>query len=263
MERALSVARHTGRFLKENRERVGEVRMKSSSTDLVSDLDIRAQKRIIAGLRQYFPGDSFWGEESEEAMEGSAHNLWVIDPIDGTTNFLYHLPFCAISVAYCIAGSPVMGVIHAPFLEEDFWAIRGEGAYLNGKRILISQTKYLRDALIGTGFPYSLELREKERKRYNRLLPACLDFRCFGSAALQLAYLSTGKLDAFFEPELNFYDVAAALVLVEESGGVYSRMDGEPWDISSRTLIAANPELHAQMVEVLQARDTEHTGGIK
>ncbi len=258
MKEAIKVAQHVGRFIKENREQVGEVRMKSSNTDLVSDMDIHAQKHIIDGLKNHFPTDSFWGEESEEALEENAHQLWVIDPIDGTTNYLYHLPFCAISIAYYLSGSPVIGVLHAPFLGEDFYAMRDGGAFRNGKQLFISQTHRLSEALIGTGFPYSLELREKEKKRYNHLLPACLDFRCLGSAALELAYLAAGRLDAFFEPELHFYDVAAALVLVEEAGGVYSQIDGAPWDITSNTLIASNPVLHPQLVNILQKRNRKN-----
>lgn len=223
------------------------------ASDFVSEVDLRAQEAALALIRERFPEHGILSEESR-AGDGDSGTpgteagvpLWIVDPLDGTTNFLHGHPAYASSVGVVVGDRPVAGAVVASASRERWWASRGEGAFRNGERIRVSDLRELKTALIGTGFPFK---RLAELPSFLRdlggVLPACAGVRRGGSASLDLCYLAQGSLDAFWEMTLAPWDIAAGLAILEEAGGLARRMDGRPLDVrASGSVLAANsPEL--------------------
>jgi len=239
LEKAISIAREVGAFVLEHVHAIQHIEAKSSPIDVVTEVDKEAQARIVEELRRSFPEDTVWGEESQEPLEDFSRT-WVIDPIDGTSNYIHGLPFYAVSIAYFLEGTPVLGVLYAPALQELFWALRGEGAFLNGKRITVSRTTLLHEAIVITGFPHTRRRFEVLAPIYGYILGECQALRSFGSAALGLAYVACGRCEGYLQLGVSFYDVAAGVCLVEEAGGVIRELSGRPWSYVSRSLCASN-----------------------
>jgi myo-inositol-1(or 4)-monophosphatase len=201
---------------------------KSSATDLVSDADREAERVIREVLAAERPSDGLVAEEGSHA-EADSGRRWIVDPLDGTINFLYELPAWAVSVALEDASGLAVGVVHAPVLRETFCAARGEGARLaeDGRPLRASGCDRLERAMVGTGFSYQPARRAQQAAVVARLLPLARDIRRAGAAALDLAWTAAGRLDAFYEGGLNPWDWAAGHLLVEEAGGVTGWLDGE------------------------------------
>lgn len=250
LETAVEVAQRIGKLLLSKKESILNIRQKSSWADLVTNVDLETQEVIINLLKASFPNDVFFGEEGSVSLE-HLNRTWVIDPIDGTSNFIYKLPFFSVSIAYFECGVPTIGVVQIPDLKETFWAEKGKGAFLNGKRICIGEKKTLNNALVATGFPYDIELRKKSASLYARLLPVVNDLRAYGSASIELCYVACGRLDAYFEPQVALYDIAASLVILSEAGGEFKSLDGEEWVPTSTSLIAANHHLLSKLLAFL------------
>jgi len=261
LETALKVAHQAGEFLLSKKEAILTIDQKSSWADLVTNVDLEAQELIISLLKTSFPDDFFFGEEGSISLE-HLNKTWVIDPIDGTSNFIYRLPFFSVSIAFFELGVPTIGIVHIPELRETFWAARGKGAYLNGKRICISGKKTLDSALIATGFPYDIALREKSASLYTELLPAVNDLRAYGAASIELCYVACGRFDAYFEPQVALYDIAASLVVLSEAGGEFKSLDGKEWEPTSTSLIAANHHLLLELLEFLAMRKNRPNGNL-
>jgi myo-inositol-1(or 4)-monophosphatase len=224
------------------------VSAKSTPTDLVSDADRDAEALLLDFISAKRPGDGVLSEEGGGA--GSSSGLvWVVDPLDGTINFLYGLPVWAVSIAIKDDKGGVVGVVHNPCLGETFTAIRGEGARLNGSPMHVSDQSELSKALIGTGFAYDARAREQQGRKVQRILPIVRDIRRAGSAALDLSSLASGRLDGFFEAPMEEWDKAAGVILIKEAGGVVSELPA-PIDLSPG-VIAANPELHTKLSELV------------
>jgi myo-inositol-1(or 4)-monophosphatase len=202
---------------------------KSSATDLVSDADREAERAIRELLSEERPSDGLVAEEGSHA-EADSGRRWVVDPLDGTINFLYELPAWAVSVALEDASGVAVGVVHSPVLGETYCAARGEGAWLaeSGRRLAVSGCDRLERAMVATGFSYEPQRRAEQAETVARLLPLARDIRRAGAAALDLAWTAAGRLDAFYESGLNPWDWAAGHLLVEEAGGVTGWADGEP-----------------------------------
>jgi myo-inositol-1(or 4)-monophosphatase len=224
--------------------------------DFVSHVDFEAQDAALGVIRERFPSHRILSEEGGEgnaARPTDASNredadvpLWVVDPLDGTTNFLHSHPQYAASVGVAVGGVPVAGAVVASATSERWWAARGAGAFRNGERIRVSATRDLRSALIGTGFPFKkIEQLPDFLREMTAVLPACSGIRRGGSASLDLVYLAQGSLDAFWEITLDPWDVAAGLVILAEAGGVATRRSGEPMDaVTPGSVVAASsPEL--------------------
>jgi len=243
------VVREAGEILKEGFFQKVEVE-KKGSVDLVTEYDRKIEVFLKERLLGY--GLPVVGEESFEG-EIPASAIFV-DPIDGTTNFVHKLPFCAISVGVWIDGEPVEGVVYNPVLDELFWAKKGKGAWLNEEPIGVSGTDGLIDALVATGFPYAKaedpEALEFVLESMRRLLPRTRDIRRFGSASLDLCYVAAGRFDAFFEMGLRPWDVAAGIVMVREAGGVVSNDRGEEYRFED-VIVASPPAIHRQLIEAL------------
>jgi myo-inositol-1(or 4)-monophosphatase len=230
LELAERAARAGGEVLMEyyGRPAIG-VGVKSSATDLVSDADREAERAIMELLGRERPGDGLVAEEGSHA-EAESGRRWIVDPLDGTINFLYELPAWAVSVALEDTDGLAVGVVHSPVLGETFCAARGEGAWLaeSGRRLEVSGCDRLERAMVATGFSYEAARREQQAEVVARLLPLARDIRRAGAAALDLAWTAAGRLDAFYEGGLNPWDWAAGHLLVQEAGGVTGWLDGNP-----------------------------------
>jgi myo-inositol-1(or 4)-monophosphatase len=202
---------------------------KSSDTDLVSDADREAERAIRELLERERPGDGLVAEEGSRADPESGRR-WLVDPLDGTVNFLYGFPVWAVSVALEDADGLAVGVVHAPVSGETFCAERGAGAWLaeSGRRLHVRDCTTLAQALVATGFSYEPDRRARQADVVGRLLPLARDIRRAGAAALDLAWLAAGRLDGFYERGLKPWDWAAGHLLIEEAGGALGWLDGEP-----------------------------------
>jgi myo-inositol-1(or 4)-monophosphatase len=221
---------------------------------LVSYVDKKAEEILVEGCMKIMPEAGFITEE--ETIEKSADKewLWIIDPLDGTTNFLHSLPFFSISVALQHRGKTVMGLVCEVNRRELFYAIKNEGAFLNGKKISCSQTEKLADSLLATGFPYyDFGRRNAYMKLLGELMPKCRGIRRLGSAALDLAYTACGRFDAFFEYSLAPWDVAAGAFIVEEAGGIVTDFSGGDNYLYGKEIFATNRGINKEMAELIQS----------
>jgi myo-inositol-1(or 4)-monophosphatase len=225
-----------------------------SLNSLVSYVDKKAEEMLVEGCMKILPEAGFITEE--ETIEKSADKewLWIIDPLDGTTNFLHSLPFFSISVALQHRGKTVKGIVCEVNRRELFYAIKNEGAYLNGRKISCSVNKNLADTLLATGFPYyDFGRREAYLKLLGELMPKCRGIRRLGSAALDLAYTACGRFDAFFEYSLAPWDVAAGAFIVEEAGGIVTDFTGGDNYLYGKEIIATNRGINKEMAELLMS----------
>ncbi len=240
---------------------------KSSDTDVVTEFDRASERLIVDGLGAARPGDAIVGEEGTNAV-GASGVRWLIDPIDGTTNFLYDLPGWAVSIAALVDDQPQAGVVYVPGTDELFTAIAGRGALLNGRPIRCSTTSILQQALVATGFSYLVERRRGQGERFAQLIPRIRDVRRFGAASTDLCYLAVGRLDVYYEQWLAPWDWAAGELIAREAGCLTGRFDGGPIDRNQSApsddsgLLATNPELFDKMVELLAGTEPGRNPGI-
>ena len=219
---------------------------KSSRTDLVSDADRDAERLIADLLHRERPDDGLLGEEGAESA-GRSGRRWVVDPLDGTTNFLYGFPAWSVSIALEDDQGAAAAVVHDPSRDETFRAGRGAGAELNGEAMAVRRCDGLESALVATGFGYEPERRAAQAEVLGRLLPQIRDVRRAGSAALDLSWLASGRLDAYYERGLKPWDWAAGRLLVTEAGGALRELPGDPPGL----VAAASEELMEALAELL------------
>ena len=228
--------------------------------DLVTETDLAVEKLLKERLAEVLPAADFMAEESAESYE-PGELTWIIDPVDGTTNFAHGLPIVAISVGLWRAGRVEMAVLSVPILHETFHAVRGEGAFLNGESISVTDTAEPVNALVATGFPYTVvEDVQPIVDALARVLPATRGVRRMGAAAVDLAYTACGRLDAFYEMRLKPWDTAAGWLLVEEAGGRVSRFDGAtPYAPGAADILVSNGRLHAAMSALVTGAEQPET----
>lgn len=220
--------------------------------DPVTEADLASERLLVARLRELVPGAAIVAEEETRERAGDGLAFYV-DPLDGTVNFSQAHPFFAVSVALYRGPEPLLGVVHAPRLRETFAARAGGGATLNGTRLAVSDKARLIDAVLATGFAYGRnELPDDNVGHFADFVLRVRDLRRCGSAALDLAYVAAGRLDGFWEPHLNPWDVAAGALLVREAGGRVTDMRGGPDWLHGRSILAAPPALHDAMADVLR-----------
>jgi fructose-1,6-bisphosphatase/inositol monophosphatase family enzyme len=249
---ARDAARHTGGFLLHERPAdLGVAATKSSPTDVVTEMDTAAEKLIIERIRAHRPDDGFLGEEGD-ASEGTSGVRWVIDPIDGTVNYLYDLPGWCVSIAAETADGTLIGVVEVPSLGETFHALRGGGAFRNGKPIRCRDAVAPARALVATGFGYTVERRSRQAEVIAAVLPRVRDLRRAGSAAIDLCSVAAGRVDAYYERGLNPWDVAAGALIAREAGAVVTE---DLWaeEDGSTVCLAAPAALHADLEGILGA----------
>lgn len=222
------------------------------TVDLVTEYDVAIEKRLTELLQKEFPDFTVVGEESTKVMSYPDKAIY-IDPIDGTTNFVHGLPFCAISIGVWEEGKPVAGVVYNPVLDECFSAQRGKGAYLNGEKIHVSNQSDFQQSLIATGFPYTKVEKGEDYERVLRtlatLLPITRDIRRGGSASIDLCYVACGKFEAYYECNLKPWDVAAGILIVEEAGGKITDEKGGVYRLGNHIILSSNTLIHDFLVK--------------
>ena len=221
-----------------------------SRNDFVTEVDKQAERVIIEILHKSYPDHAILAEES--GRQGDSPFLWIIDPLDGTTNYLRGFPHYAISIALQHRGKLDQAVVYDPLRQELFTASRGEGALLNNKRLRVSKQKYLEGALLGTGFPFKEQERLDEYLNgFKALFPMTAGIRRAGAAALDLAYIACGRLDGFWELGLKPWDIAAGALLIKEAGGFISDFEENDTYLENGDAVAANPEIYSEMPDKL------------
>jgi myo-inositol-1(or 4)-monophosphatase len=252
---AIQTALEAGRVLADKFGRALQVSNKGD-IDLVTEADLAAERLIVERIRSYHPRHRILTEESgdvAEAGDADAEYKWIIDPLDGTTNYAHGYPFFCVSIALEQEGRIVVGVVYDPTRDELFAAERGEGATLNGRRLRVSETDELNRALICTGFPYDVRLRNDFARHFRDFIMQAQSVRRDGAAALDLAYVAAGRFEGFYEEGLRPWDVAAGVLLVEEAGGRVTDYDGRPFRIYEPPIAASNGLVHEAMLRVLRS----------
>ena len=217
--------------------------------NLVTDVDIACQEKIMALIKKAFPEDDIVSEEKTNSFDGKS-NRWIIDPLDGTTNYAHGYPFFCTSIAYEIKGQVTDGVVYNPVFNELFFAKKGGGAYLNGEKIRVSSVHDLKKALLSTGFPYDLLTNERNNVDYFlKYLFRAQAIRRDGAAALDLCYVACGRFDGFWELSLNPWDMAAGCLIATEAGGMVTNFQGKRFSIYKDEIIASNGLIHKAMLE--------------
>ncbi|HJP39054.1 MAG TPA: inositol monophosphatase family protein [Gammaproteobacteria bacterium] len=248
---AVKAARRAGEIAIRQLKHLNEVNVRNKGiNDFVTQVDEAAEESIIETIQKYYPDHAFLAEES--GNRGESEYTWIIDPLDGTTNFIHGLPIFAVSIALRIKGRLSIGVIYDPNRQEIFSAIRGRGAQLEGHKIRVSGRRYLDGALIGTGFPY----RSPERmKSYLAMLEQVLlntaGVRRPGAASLDLANLAAGRLDGFWEFGLNTWDIAAGSLILREAGGLISEIEDQDDYLTTGNIVAGTPRVHDALKKLL------------
>jgi myo-inositol-1(or 4)-monophosphatase len=251
---AIQTAREAGRVLAEKFGRAIRVTNKGD-IDLVTEADIASERLIVERIRSYHPRHAILTEESGDVValgDVDSEYKWIIDPLDGTTNYAHGYPVFCVSIALEHEGRVVVGVVYDPTRDEMFAAERGGGATLNGRSLRVSETSDLNGALLCTGFPYDVRDRGDFARHFRNFIMRAQSVRRDGAAALDLAYVAAGRFDAFYEEGLRPWDVAAGLLLVEEAGGRVTHYDGSPFRIYTPPIAASNGLIHEAMLDVLR-----------
>ncbi|MEN8134996.1 MAG: inositol monophosphatase family protein [Thermodesulfobacteriota bacterium] len=249
---ATTAALEAGGIIRDMYDNPHQIRLKGA-IDLVTEADIASEKAILAILAQRFPGSNVLAEESNSNYENiPAGPVWIVDPLDGTTNFAHGFPYFCVSIAYSVDQVTQAGVVYCPILDELFSVWQGGGAWLNGHRINVSGSDSLIESLVATGFPYDIQGNlEQIMSQLHRVLPAVRDVRRAGAAALDLAYVACGRLDGFWETNLKPWDTAAGQLLVKEAGGCVTDFRSGRWTPYVPEVLATNGHIHALLAQLL------------
>jgi myo-inositol-1(or 4)-monophosphatase len=249
------LAREAGRIQRERYETDIRVQTKSASIDLVTEVDHACEALIVSSLRAERPGDAILAEEGGGEDDPDASWRWIIDPLDGTTNYAHGYPRFCVSIGVSHEGEPAVGVVYDPLLDELYAASRGGGASLNGRAIRVSSETTLGNALLATGFAYDVRRSPEDNlDHFAHFVKSVRGLRRDGSAALDLCYVAAGRFDGFWELKLHPWDVAAGSLIVEEAGGRTSDLAGNPPRGDGRETVASNGHLHDAMIDLLQGR---------
>jgi myo-inositol-1(or 4)-monophosphatase len=248
---ALRAVRGAGKILRKGFQTTKEYRFKGT-IDLVTEWDLKSQSFVTEKIRRYFPDHDILSEE-EAAGKRTSPSCWVLDPIDGTTNFVHGFPFYAVSLALLREEELVIGIVHNPELGETYWAIRGQGSFLNGERLQVSGVDRVARSLLATGFPYNIRRTHGPViRRFERMITRSQGVRRPGSAALDLRYVARGVYDGFWEQYLKPWDTAAGILIVQEAGGVVTDFSGKPFPLFKKEIAASNGLLHRELLELLR-----------
>jgi myo-inositol-1(or 4)-monophosphatase len=248
-----SLSKNVGAFILNERKRFTSEKIEiKGKNDFVSYVDKNSEKQLVEGLSKLLPGSGFIAEEGTSTLKGDVYN-WIIDPLDGTTNFIHGLPCFAISIALIRNEKPVLGVVYEINLDECFYAWEGSDAYLNGAKINVSENKKLSDTLIATGFPYYDYHRMDEYIGvFKHFMKNTRGLRRLGSAATDLAYVACGRFDGFYEYSLQPWDVAAGAFIVQQAGGKVTDFQGENNFIFGKEIVAGNSTVFNEFLSTIQ-----------
>jgi myo-inositol-1(or 4)-monophosphatase len=252
-ECALEAALNAGKLLKEGFGSAFKISNKEGRNNLVTEYDIKSEKTIIEFIQSKFPDHTYLAEESgKTGIHKSQKVRWIIDPLDGTVNFAHNIPIFSVSIAAELDGELLCGVIYQPVLDEVFLAVRSKGTFFNGVKVNVSESKDIGKSFLVTGFPYNVD-----NNPYNcvdsfvRIVLSGIPVRRLGSAALDLAYVSCGRFDGFWEINLNPWDVSAGVLMVMESGGRVTQYDNSKYNVFAETIVATNGGIHEQVLKVI------------
>ncbi len=244
------IARRAGKYALDRLRTEFSVEHKGA-INLVTEVDIAAEKMIVSRIRERFPDHSILAEEMNSETRGGTCT-WVIDPLDGTTNYAHGFPFFSVSIGLEIDGRVVLGIVYDPVRDELFTAEKDTGAFCNGERLHVSKTTSLDAGLLATGFPYDIRTSNKNNlDNFCAFALRCQGIRRTGSAALDLCYLAAGRIDGFWESKLNPWDCAAGFLLVSEADGLVTDYSGDPASIYKPEVVASNGGIHQEMLGVL------------
>ncbi|HAF00837.1 MAG TPA: inositol monophosphatase [Methylophilaceae bacterium] len=257
---ATKAAREAGKIINRASQDVGALKIHTKDfNDFVSEVDRAAEQAIISVLKEAYPDHGFLGEESGES-NSAADSIWIIDPLDGTTNFLHNFPTYCVSIALQEKGVLTQAVIYDPVHNDLFTATKGRGAFLNDKRIRVTNRTKLQESLIATGFPFrDFSYLDTYMDILKDMMKKTIGIRRPGSAALDLAYVAAGWTDGFFEINLSPWDIAAGGLLVQEAGGIVGDFEGNESWLKTGNIVAANPKVFSQMLQVIAPHLTVRT----
>jgi len=250
-ECAIEIAREAGIFLKNKLNSVHTIDYKGE-INLVTEVDKISEEMITSKINALFPDHDILGEEFTDIDSGSDFR-WIIDPLDGTTNYAHGYPCFCVSIALERLNTMTVGIVYDPMLDEMFVAEKGKGAFLNDREIHVSNTSGIIKSLLATGFPYDIQEDSQNNLNYfNEMILKAQAIRRAGSAALDLAYVAAGRFDGFWEIKLNPWDIAAGWLLVEEAGGIVTDMGGSDYYLESLSILASNGRIHIEMMDVIK-----------
>jgi myo-inositol-1(or 4)-monophosphatase len=247
----LRAAHAAAKILKHYFDGTFEISSKDTINNLVTEVDKKSETAIIDVIREDFPDHFILSEEIGELSTESKYK-WIIDPIDGTVNFAHGIPICCISIGVEYDGQIIMGCVLNPFMNELFFAERGKGAFLNGKKIAVSKKADLESACLVTGFPYRWAAVDTDPiPVFEKFIRMGLPVRRLGSAAIDLCWVACGRFDAFWEYNLNPWDIAAGYLIIEEAGGTITNFIGDPYSVYDKETLATNGVIHQQMLDAI------------
>lgn len=247
---AIDAALKAGGYIRRNIGKVEGIRYKGE-INIVTDIDKKSEGIIVNTIRKAYPSHNFLAEE-EKYTRRDLDFTWIIDPLDGTTNFLHGFPFFCVSIALVHHHNITVGVVYDPTSQELFYAEQNKGAFLNNNRIRVSKTRSIKKALVATGFAYNVKrVRNNNIGNFIKFMKASQAVRRAGSAALDLCYVACGRFDGFWELYLHPWDTAAGLLIVEEASGKITKFDGSKYSIYDKEILASNSKIHSQMIKIL------------
>ncbi len=243
-------AKKAGKILIRDFGEIENLQIQSKSIgDFVTNADIKVEKSILETLKYYYPDYTYISEESGK-IDGD-ENIIIIDPIDGTSNFIHGIPHVGIIIAKITKNEITDGIIYNPILNEFFWSSKGKGAWCNDRRLRVSNREILSECLIGTGLPFGDRIYNNYLSEIDEILKSTAGIRRLGAAGLDMAYVASGKLDGFWENDLNLWDISSGVLLVREAGGKISKINGKEWTIESRDIMASNSKIHDNLTKKL------------
>jgi len=251
LEFAIQLAFESGKIQKKHFEKTLSIGYKGE-INLVTNVDLECENRIIELVRQHYPDDEIISEEKTNLFE-TGKNRWIIDPLDGTTNYAHGYPFFCTSIGYEEDGIVTVGVTYNPISDELFWAGKGQGSFFNGNRIAASTVNEIRQALLVTGFPYDVATNPRNNlNHWAAFIMRAQALRRDGSAGLNLSYVAAGRFDGFWELGLSPWDMAAGALIVREAGGIVTSLTGEEFSLYRGGIVASNGRIHQEMLSVIR-----------
>jgi myo-inositol-1(or 4)-monophosphatase len=253
---AVEAAKIAGKIQQRHYGRVKHIQFKSSSINLVTEVDKACEKAVLGHLKKRFPTYGLWGEESGQEQKQSEYT-WIVDPLDGTTNYAHAYPFFCVSIALLKGLQPVAGVVYDALRDECFTAEKNRGAAMNGKKIRVSNIPTLEKSLLSTGFSYGVRETRYNLDNFTKMVLTAQGVRRDGSAALNLTYVAAGRMDGFWERYIEAWDMAAGVLLVQEAGGRVTDITGKPFDLLGKNALATNGKIHKALFDFLKKGSDE------
>ena len=251
IDTAIHAALTVGQMLRENLSKPHQIHFKGV-IDMVTEMDRESERLLLDMLQSAFPQYGFMGEEGSRSQEVE-NGRWIVDPVDGTTNYSHGYPLFSVSIALEKSAEVVLGVVFNPVSNELFVAEKGGGATLNGQPIHVSSSAALGQSLLASGFPYDVWSSPVNNFReWSEFMRRTVSVRCDGAASLDLCHVAMGRVDGYWELDLEAWDMAAGALIVQEAGGMISRVSGEPFSITGKNILASNGHLHQAMLEILK-----------